>query len=197
MAAMETRLRAVALVVTLLALVGCSNDGGAGEGRAGDPGTKAESQVSLTPITEVPTPDKDQPPTTYDEAVDHLDGAPVQSLDSFQSPSGNLHCRFVQADPDGVSCEVLEGRVAPADGDSCPAAVGVDTVGRIELVGDTVRALCNTDTLVDPSNEVLPYGNAVKVGRIACVIEEIGVTCLAADTRQGFFLARGTYRLFR
>lgn len=186
------------VVAAALTMSGCSSDGDPDGGRAGDPGTRPSDLVSLTPITELPGPDPDGPPTTYDEAVAHVESASGnRALDAFQSPSGNLHCRFERTDPYGVSCELLEGRVKPAAGDKCPSVVGVKTVGRIEMQGASLRAVCNTDTIIDPADEVLAYGQAVVAGRFSCIIEEIGVTCVAADDQRGFFLARGVYRLFR
>ena len=56
--------------------------------------------------------------------------------------------------------------------------------------------MCNTDTIRKPGAKVLPYGSATTVGKIACLSEKIGVTCINLKKPEGFFLHKGEYVIF-
>ena len=43
---------------------------------------------------------------------------------------------------------------------------------------------------------MLPYGSAPTVGKIACLSETIGVTCINLKKPEGFFLHQGEYVIF-
>ncbi|WP_134738940.1 hypothetical protein [Nocardioides sp. 503] len=203
----STRLAGPVLLLALLA-AGCSEDGDSAQP---DPSPTAESpttesgsglggeSLQETPSTQTtPTPDADvgEPPTTYDEGAAHVaaaSGEPVE-LARFLTPSGNIYCSI--SDLTGTpACELGEGPVK--DLDVCDPQGPSVFVGRIELGEDGPVPLCNTDTIRGAQATPVEYGDVVTwpSSPVECVVEEIGVTCLDDDLREGFFLARGRYRL--
>jgi hypothetical protein len=67
-------------------------------------------------------------------------------------------------------------------------AFGVAASGKGEL-------LCVGDTVQDPGNPVLPYGEAVSLGGISCVSAKNGMTCTNAEGH-GFSVAKAKQKLF-
>lgn len=122
--------------------------------------------------------------------------APVRADDcfGFQSPTGNIHCAIYRwAGGAEARCDLREltrsytRRPAGRELDWGHAfAVGDSGPGVLACAGDTVR---------DPRNPVLPYGEAVSLGGISCVSAETGMTC---TNRQGhgFSVARARQKLF-
>lgn len=122
--------------------------------------------------------------------------APARADDyfGFQSPTGNIHCAIYSwAGGAEARCDLREltrsytRRPAGCDLDWGNAfAVAASGPGVLACVGDTVR---------DPRNPVLPYGEAVSLGGISCVSAQNGMTC---TNRQGhgFSVARARQKLF-
>ena len=54
---------------------------------------------------------------------------------------------------------------------------------------------CVSDSMVDPGNPVLPYGQAVSLGGISCVSAKTGMTCTNA-AGHGFSVAKARQKLF-
>lgn len=202
--AQVTLRRLVPAVVCVLALTGCDGDG---ETLVSSPPATVTATVTATatatatatgtptagPTAEVSADvDLSQPPTTYDEAVAHVDaGADRGSLESFVTPSGNIFCALTVQDlPTG--CEIGGG--ATADPAVCTEPSISRSVGRIELVAGVAVAVCNTDTIrtSDPA-AVLGYGESVTTRDTRCTSEEVGVTCVARSGAGAFFLRRGQY----
>jgi hypothetical protein len=112
----------------------------------------------------------------------------------FQSPTGNIHCAISSFD--GLTearCDLREytpsytRRPAGCELDWGMAfAVGASGKGVLACVGDTVQ---------DPRNPVLPYGEAMSFGGISCVSAQTGITCTNAEGH-GFSVARAKQRLF-
>lgn len=185
----------LALLWLLVVVAGCSVDNPSGSARAG---AAASGATSSSPSESASTGstggvDLGEPPTTYDEGLAHVEaGTGEESARGFQTPSGNLHCVFVDA-PAGVSCDLLDGRI-PAEG-VCDVSPHRETsVGRMELLGGEVAPLCNTDTIADGANTTIDYGTVVRhSGAVHCAVWEVGVTCVDRTQRVGFFLARGAY----
>ncbi|GAA1899707.1 hypothetical protein [Lapillicoccus jejuensis] len=184
---------AAAALVAATGLAGCA---------AGTP----PAAVTVTPtvvvtVTPSPTPTPTPtvaPPQTWEEALVHLGSAtadPSKPL-SFVSPSGNLACTIVAG---GAlrGCELEQGRIAPPTSGFCASAGGgAADIGRIQLGPNGPVAVCNKDQLAPADAPELPYGRSTTSGSVACVSEQIGVTCVDASTRKGFFLARDTYYVF-
>jgi hypothetical protein len=112
----------------------------------------------------------------------------------FQAPSGNIHCLIYQDDDTAEArCDVIEivlsDLPAPVDCDlDWGQSFAVEASGRAGLA-------CVGDTLVDPGNRVLPYGEAVSLGGIACVSAKSGMTCTNAEGH-GFLVSRRRQELF-
>lgn len=125
-----------------------------------------------------------------------LSAAPAWAGDfiDFQSPTGNIHCMM---DPEGeyayVRCDLRELTPsytrAPADCDlDWGFAFGVEDKGEAYLI-------CAGDTVQNPGNPVLPYGEAISAGGISCVSAKTGITCTNAEGH-GFSVAKAKQRLF-
>lgn len=112
----------------------------------------------------------------------------------FQSPTGNIHCAiYAWANGAEARCDLREltpsytRRPLGCDGDwGFAFAVGDRGEGVLACVGDTVR---------DPRNPVLPYGEAFSLGGISCVSAKTGMTCTNAEGH-GFSVARARQKLF-
>jgi len=112
----------------------------------------------------------------------------------FQSPTGNIHCAMYIFDGSAEArCDLREYVPTytrpPAGCDldwGMAFAVGAAGKGVLACVGDTVQ---------DPGNAVLPYGEAVSLGGISCVSAKTGMTCTNADGH-GFSVAKSRQKLF-
>jgi hypothetical protein len=152
--------------------------------------------AALLLLTPAPAHAADGVPRTYDEALAHFAAAKpgVKQLDRFVLPSGNIYCAIgVRGLP--PSCEIADGAVR--DRRACAGNPFSSYVGRIELRRKPV-AVCNTDTIRSPGARTLRYGRVAQLadGRVACLSERIGVTCISLKRETGFFLHRGEYVLF-
>jgi len=112
----------------------------------------------------------------------------------FQSPTGNIHCAMYIFDGTAEArCDLREYVPTytrpPAGCDldwGMAFAVGAAGKGVLACVGDTVQ---------DPGNAVLPYGEAVSLGGISCVSAKTGMTCTNPDGH-GFSVAKARQKLF-
>jgi hypothetical protein len=97
--------------------------------------------------------------------------------DRFQTPSGNIHCMvFPEADrQNSLRCDVLENqaRIPPQPAD-CPLdwghafTMGSRRPGQFSCAGDTV---------FDPSNPVLRYGQSWSFGGFRCDVTTSRLRC--------------------
>lgn len=112
----------------------------------------------------------------------------------FQSPTGNIHCAIYTFDGSAEArCDLRELTPSftrrPADCDlDWGSAFFVGAAGKAGLA-------CVGDTVQDPRNPVLGYGQAVSLGGISCVSAKTGMTCTNAEGH-GFSVAKGGQRLF-
>lgn len=197
---------AVSLVV-LGALAGCGSDGS-------DPATQPTATVTET-VTVTPSPtepttsptetvdpsdavppavDLTQPPTSYDEALDHVTaGGDARELATFQSDDQTFYCSFGD-EYFRPSCEILGSIQDPETCADSPSS----GVGRLELTRRGWAPFCNTDTIRQPGAAVLSDRSVASWPdeAIQCVLEDIGLTCLTTDSEQGFFLGPGRYQIF-
>jgi hypothetical protein len=112
----------------------------------------------------------------------------------FQSPTGNIHCAIYTFDGSAEArCDLRSYTPSytrpPADCDldwGMAFAVGAADRGQLACVGDTVR---------DPANPVLPYGEAVSLGGISCVSAKTGMTCTNGEGH-GFSVAKSKQRIY-
>ena len=137
-------------------------------------------------------------PHSFDEAQQRVAAATASDVGrSFQSPTGNLTCTASGAPGVLMTCDVARGRsTAPAQA-PCPEG-GARDVGRLELTSTGARPVCNSDTVRQGRPRTLPYGErtGLSLGQVACVSETVGVTCVDAAGRHGFFVARDTFVTF-
>lgn len=112
----------------------------------------------------------------------------------FRSPTGNIHCAMYTFDGRAEArCDLRSytpsytRRPAGCEQD-WGMAFGVAASGKGEL-------LCVGDTVQDPGNPVLPYGEAVSLGGISCVSAKTGMTCTNAEGH-GFSVAKAKQKLF-
>ena len=212
--------RAWTAVLTLVlagVLAGCSDDGDEPQDPVTVTATETETvtaspsptatsseptetaSASPSPTAAPPPPlDLSQPPTTYAEAKAHLAaavdaGGPPRELGRFQSGDEQYYCAF-NDEFIPPSCEILD---AVRDPETCADSPSPG-VGRIELNRRGWAPQCNTDTIRQPGATVVAPGKVVTypAASVQCVIEDIGLVCVATDEGQGFFLGPGRYQVF-
>jgi hypothetical protein len=113
---------------------------------------------------------------------------------SFQSPTGNIHCAIYTFNRDAEArCDLRE--LTPSY-TTRPAGCDLDW-GSAFIVGASGKGLlaCVGDTVQDPRNPVLPYGEAVSLGGISCVSAKTGMTCTNAEGH-GFSVAKAQQRVY-
>ena len=168
--------------------------------RTSAPTTSAEPSTSSTsPVpTALAAGHQRGAPHSWAEARARVEAAsPAAAVTQrFTSPSGNIVCAIGEGSGARAACEVASGRVAPPVASLCPAA-GRKTVGRIELGQRGAVPVCSSDTIRAGGEPKLRYGSrTASLDPVACVSEEVGVTCVDSTTRHGFFLARSTFVTF-
>lgn len=123
---------------------------------------------------------------------------PWNQLTQFQSPSGNIGCEISGAYFGGGSarCDLAHNPTAwalPPKPANCHAGYG-NSVG----VGPSgvAQLLCISDSTIDPSAPVLPYGSTTTAYGYRCSSARSGVTCANVATGHGFVISTQSYRLF-
>lgn len=164
------------------------------------PALPAPSRGTAGPSTAPPPAPPPAPPATAaaPPVPSAGSGSTEQTLRlvGFQSPSGNIHCSLAsdEADSDMARCDIVEATWSPP-----PRPADCDLAwGSSVSVGGSGRADfdCAGDTVMDPANPVLRYGQASASGGVRCTSRESGMTCTASATGHGFELSRDAYRLF-
>lgn len=112
----------------------------------------------------------------------------------FQSPTGNIQCGLYRGDQGAsVRCDLMALNPSytkqPA---SCEfdwgSSFAVDDVGKGYVA-------CVSDAVGDPSNGVLPYGEAISLGGISCVSAKTGMTCTNGEGH-GFTIAKAKQKVY-
>ena len=115
-------------------------------------------------------------------------GAGGDALAVFQSPTGNIACRFTLADPPQVRCDLLQlNRSFTTPPPGCDLDWG-DSFS-VTSGGGRAGLVCHGDTVADPQAQVLQYGRTVSFGGISCVSSTAGISCQTAQGH-GFSLSR-------
>jgi hypothetical protein len=115
----------------------------------------------------------------------------------FQAPSGNIFCNLAIFDGTShVRCDLINFDYP--DIPPTPCENGDHHAGTASLDGNGVGVVggCVSDTVIDTSAVVLPYGSRAGVGDVVCHAAEDGVTCGNLVTGHGFQVARTTHRVF-
>lgn len=112
----------------------------------------------------------------------------------FRSPTGNIQCMvWVGAATATARCDLMElvpsyRKPPPGCDFDWGQSFAVDATGKGYLA-------CVSDSVADPSNPILPYGEAVSLGGISCVSAKTGMTCTNA-AGHGFSVAKAKQTLF-
>lgn len=142
-----------------------------------------------------------RPSQTYVEASRRITAATNQAraidLKTFVTPSRNIRCSLVNLDETaGPACEIDEGRIPDRRCD--PRGDGARDIGRIIFLQGIPTPECNSDTVFsNPPMTVLRYTWVahLRPGRVECLSEQTGLTCIDNSSKRGFVLARGSHHL--
>jgi hypothetical protein len=168
-----------ALGLAVMALAACASDATDSQYGSATPATSEQTKLSAT----VAKPDQlTGLEPTDDEVIDELIG--------FISPTGNVACMI---DPTWVRCDILDNDWSPPPR---PADCEFDYGQGISLSpGAPAEFVCAGDTAFGP-DEVLPYGESITAGVLACDSADSGFTCRDVETGHGFSISRQAYQLF-
>lgn len=122
--------------------------------------------------------------------------AAAMDLESFRTPSDNIHCMFIRDEGASlVECELrTQTNAKPAL--PRPADCDLDWGSRFALDAKGKAGMaCHGDTLVSPDAPVLDYGRSLGWDGITCSSEQTGLTCKNRRGR-GFTLSRASQSLF-
>ena len=115
-----------------------------------------------------------------------------RSSESFQSPSGNIHCYASDFDK-SVRCDLMSRTNQPP---KKPADCPVDYGNAFEVQSKgNARLICYGDTVANPANPVLPYGTKWSKFGIVCESETTGVTC-KNPFNNGFSISKAKQSVF-
>ncbi len=165
---------ATALAVLALILVGCSTPTTSVQPSASPTATQSTAEASR-----LPTPAPAPAPTTV-----------VTALTSFSSPTGNIRCGL---DASYVRCDISQRSFTMPPK---PADCNLDWGSGLELgTAGQSQIVCAGDA-IDGKDLRLPYGQAIRAGKLICASAEAGITCSQVGNGHGFFLSRASYRQF-
>ena len=116
------------------------------------------------------------------------------SFSSFQTPTGNIGCQFIEAEATEVRCDLGE---YTASYRNQPGSCEYDWGGAFGVTSwsDVGEVLCYSDTVRDPDAEVLDYGYNITVGDVTCWSEKTGVICENA-VGHGFQISRRAQEVY-
>lgn len=139
-----------------------------------------------TPTAGAGLGDRDPGPVTPSGAVTRE----ITASYDFVTPSKNIGC-FVSAE--SARCDIVtKSWKAPPQPADCDLAWGN---GMSVTADGEAAVVCAGDTVLGAS-QVLPYGEAVRVGDLVCTSAETGVRCADEPSGHGFTLSRQAYALF-
>jgi hypothetical protein len=168
-----------ALTFMVMALAACGSDSTDSQAGSATRATSDPTKVSATLAKPDPLTG---PEPADDEVIDELTG--------FISPTGNVACMI---DPTWVRCDIIDNDWSPPPR---PADCEFDYGQGISLrPGSPAEFVCAGDTAFGP-DEVLPYGESITAGVLACDSADSGFTCRDAETGHGFSISRQAYQLF-
>jgi hypothetical protein len=125
-----------------------------------------------------------------------LAASAVQAQDyvGFRSPTGNIHCSlYTWEEGTEARCDLRE--LTPSY-KKFPGTCELDWGASFGVMsGGKGYLVCAGDTVMDPANPVLGYGQAVSLGGISCVSAKTGITCTNAEGH-GFSVAKAKQKLF-
>jgi len=109
----------------------------------------------------------------------------------FTTPSGNIGCIMGGG---AVRCDIREKSwEAPPKPSYCDVDWGFGVaVGR----KGPANFVCAGDTVFEPGEPVLDYGERQIKNRFRCTSKQKGMRCVNTKNKHGFFLSRQTVRVF-
>ena len=115
---------------------------------------------------------------------------------NFRTPSGNIGCGYSKFEGETalLRCEVASHlKPVPKQARRCVEGVW----GRAVAMNPTgtVRPLCISDTVLEPTAPALAYGHIWTRGGFTCSSQSTGLTC-RNGSGHGWFLSRALSRLF-
>jgi len=110
----------------------------------------------------------------------------------FETPSHNIGCFL---DRHSARCDIRERSWSPPPKPQYCIKAGVDWGQGVAVGAHRASIVCAGDTTLGGPG-LLGYGHAARRGPIYCVSRTVGITCINANTKHGFFLSRTSYRLF-
>lgn len=134
-------------------------------------------------------------PAAFALAALHAPPAPAQTIEQFQSPTGNIHCMFVADGEAGptLRCDIRQISNAPPPR---PRNCDLEWGQAFEIAGRSRGArICYGDTVADASSPVLAYGEVWRRAGFTCFSAESGMTC-RNSAGGGFELSRARQRVF-
>lgn len=197
-----------ALAWSVLAAAACTADENDSAGNPSASATTAPPASTATTTTTITTTTTAAPSTTTTTITTTTTAAPSTGSEpltgagdavTFQSPSGNIHCRIEGA---SAGCAYigdalwesgtalppwLDGVSFNVDGAGCREGrfAGLMVEARTADQWDTpVRSVCATEPYLTKEPAVtLAYGSEVSVGQLSCASAEAGVACRHDDGR--------------
>lgn len=145
-----------------------------------------DDERATTPSSRAPTSLATKaPPSTAAHRPGARDGP-----EHFDLPSHNIGC-FVEAG--SARCDIVEKEWDPPPK---PPDCDLDWGHAIAVDGGQPAGfVCAGDTALG-GPAILAYGDATRRDGVVCESEERGVTCTDNQSGHGFFISRGSYRLF-
>ena len=111
--------------------------------------------------------------------------------DSFQTPSGNIHCEVYD---NILRCDLMSRtNKKPTVPKDCPLDYG--NVFELKNNKEGTKLICYGDTIANPSHPKLPYGSKWSKLGILCESETTGLTC-TNQYGKGFFISKANQKLF-
>jgi hypothetical protein len=132
--------------------------------------------------------------TVQDEAAKPLAAAAAGKRGPafFSSPSENIGCHVSAK---AARCDIRERTWEPPPEPKSCKKLGMDYGQGIVLGFAHAEFVCAGDTSLGAPT-ILPYGSSSRRGPIRCHSGQKGVTCSHAENGHGFFLSRGSFRIF-
>jgi hypothetical protein len=171
------------LIVVCMLLAACSNLGN----RDGGDGEASEESVSEESVSEESVSEE----SVSEEPVSEepVSEEPLSS-EGFTTPSENIGCKSFEG---GIRCDILSG-LKPDPGRKFPEICPLDWTGVYINPGVDAGPTCAGDSVMDPDDPTLEYGQTWSRGDLTCDSESSRLRCV--DTAgNGFTLARRGWTL--
>jgi hypothetical protein len=110
----------------------------------------------------------------------------------FETPSHNIGCYLSAHD---VRCDIRQRDWSPPPEPHYCVKAGVDWGQGIAVGKNRASFVCAGDTSLGGPG-LLGYGHSARRGDIGCLSQAVGITCKNTANGHGFFMSRGSYKIF-